>query len=727
MKKILVCLTAFGMALTSNASDLLDDICDGRYLSNSGQVTTFRSMNDGERYTRLSPDGRALLAYQYRNDLKPDTLFSINTVKDYPFEDIAGYTLSPDENWVLLYAKPQKRYRHSFSAEYYLYNRQKRRLEALSEYGAQEAPLFSPDSRYVAFGRSNNLFMKKLDYGTEIAITKDGAAGKISNGIPDWLYEEEFGVTRCFAWSPDSRLLAYLKFDEREVEEHHMQLFALGNDAERPAYPSLQSFKYPRPGGKNPKVSVCVYEDFYKSNKVIQLDKSEEDSYIPHMQWTNSSDQLAVFRLNRNQNRLDLFLSNPRSTVSRLVLSQTDKHYVDYRNALNTYFTRDGRYFITLSEEDGYRHIHQYELNGTLHKKLSAGAWDVTRLYGCDEESGKLFYQAAAESPLRRDVYVLDLKKGRSQRLSDGKGTHQAAFNSRFTLFSDHSSSLHEPDRIVLRDQRGRSLRVLEEDEEVLSRFKQLALPQKEFFSFTTADSVKLNGWILRPSEKSHEKGSPLLLVQYGGPASQQVLDRWSIGWEYYLVQQGYAVACVDGRGTGARGSEFRRLSYGRLGFLESRDQQEAARYLASLPYIDSDRIGIWGWSYGGFVSLMSMSSGSPRFKAGIAIAPVTDWRLYDSAYTERYMKRPQENPRGYAESSLLGRAGSLQGSLLLIHGTADDNVHLQHSLSYAEALTKAGKEFDMQLYTDKNHSLTGSETRRHLYRRMYRFLKEKL
>jgi len=682
-----------------------------------------KSMADGENYTLLV-NGKAVVKYNYKTGATVDTIFSVSQLKDTRIKTISGYEFSPNEARLLVYTNVKYRYRRTFTADYYLYDIKRREISTLSDNGSQEVPLFSPDSRYIAFARENNIYMKKLDFNTEIPITKDGLKDNIINGTPDWVYEEEFTATRYFEWSPDSKLLAFVKFNESQVQQFSFQLYKdkSKENNELTLYPSLEEFKYPKAGENNSKVSVCIYDDFYKSIKTIQLPNSDEDFYIPRIKFTNSMDQLAIFKLNRNQNQLDMLITNPKSTLSKLVLRQQDKYYVDFENIDFTHFTADNEYFVNVNEQDGFRHAYLYRMNGTLVKQLTTGKWDLTSVYGFDEKKQILFYQSAEASPMQRDVYTVDLK-GKKTRLTDGKGTHNADFNSTLTCFVDNASQAEIPNILTLRSNAGSAIRVIGNNAQIAKKFNDLNLPHKEFFSFTTSESVKLNGWILKPSNLDPTKKYPVLMVQYSGPDSQQSLDSWRIDWEYYLVTQGYVVACVDGRGTGARGSEFRKCTYQQLGNLETKDQIEAAKYLSQQTFIDKDRIGIWGWSYGGYMTLMAMSSGEKVFKAGIAVAPVTDWRLYNSAYTERFMRRPQENFKGYDQSSALLRADKLQGNLLIVHGTADDNVHTQNTMLYIDKLVAADKQFEMQLYTDKNHSILGQQTRRHLYTRMSEFL----
>jgi len=714
----------FLLALSINLlfANLLYDITDGRFRAKS--VNTPRSMNDGENFS-LMPTSKAVVKYNFKTGAVVDTIFSISRLKKSPIKSISGYEFSPDEAKLLVYTNVKYRYRRTFTADYYVYDIKRNELTPLSENGSQEVPLFSPDSRYIAFARENNLYMKKLDFNTEIAITKDGKFGSIINGTPDWVYEEEFEDTRYFEWSPDSKLLAFVKFDETKVPEYSFPLY-IDNTKEKgelTSYPSTYKYKYPKAGENNSVVSVCVYDDFYKSIKTVKLgDDNDQDFYIPRIKWTNSPDQLAIFKLNRNQNRLDMLMANPKSLLTKLCLREEDKYYVDYENIDHIRFSSDNLSFIGVSEKDGYRHVYLYGINGVVKTQLTKGKWDVTDVYGFDEKKQVLYYQSAEASPMQRDVYAIDTK-GKKIRLTDGKGTHNASFNSTFTYFVDNASSVETPNIYTLRTNTGTAVKVLENNAAVATDFKSLNLPKKEFFEFTTSENVKLNGWMVKPLNFDPNKKYPVLQIQYSGPYSQQVLDSWKIDWEYYLATKDYVVVCVDGRGTGARGAEFRKCTYQQLTLLETKDQVETAKYLAQQNYIDKDRIGIWGWSYGGTMTLFSMTTGEKVFKAGIAVAPVTDFRLYDTAYAERYMRRPQENFKGYDQSSALLRASKLQGNLLIIHGSADDNVHTQNTMLFIDKLVAADKQFEMQFYTDKNHSILGKQTRRHLYTRMSEFL----
>jgi dipeptidyl-peptidase-4 len=718
-------MLVLSIVFQSTYANLLFDITDGLYKVKT--MEKYHFMNDGENYSLLVND-KAVVKYNIKTGETIDTIFSIYKTKKYPIKDISGYEFSPNESKLLIYTNVKKRYRRSFTADYYVYDIKRNEIEKLSENGAQEVPLFSPDSRYIAFARENNLYLKKLEFNTETSITKDGQIGSIINGTPDWVYEEEFTATRYFEFSPDSKKLAFVRFDESKVPQFSYMEY-LNKDAqidELKLYPSVAQLKYPKAGENNSKISVCVYDDFYKNVKSMQIADKDEDYYIPRIKWTTSNNKLAVFKLNRNQNRLDMLFANPKSTLSKLILRQENKYYVDFENIDFMHFTSDSLHFIGVSEQDGYRHVYQYGINGNIEKQLTKGKWDVTDVYGYDDVKKVLYYQSAEISPLQRDVYSIDSKDKKTQ-LTDGKGTHIATYNNTFNFFIDNASSLEIPNKLILRTNFGTSIRLIESNSALASKFKALNLPKKEFFNFTTSENIKLNGWILKPTNFNSTKKYPVLLTQYSGPNSQEVLDKWKIDWECYLATQNIIVVCVDGRGTGARGTEFRNCTYQQLGILETKDQVETAKYLANQSYIDKKRIGIWGWSFGGTITLLSMSTSEQIFKTGIAVAPVTNWKLYNTIYTERFMRRPQENFKGYEKSSAISCADKLQGNLLIVHGTADDNVHLQNTMLYTDSLVAANKQFDMQLYTDKNHSILGKQTRRHLYTRMCDFLSKNL
>lgn len=722
MRKITIIVLLILIVSSANAN-LLYDITDGKFKPEKTMIPL--SMNDGEHYT-LMVDNRAIVKYSYKTGEAVDTLLSISKSKNPPISSFSGYILSPKETKILIYTNETKRYRRSFTAEYFIYDIKYKEFDPLSSQTPQEAPVFSPDDRYIAFAHNNNLYMKKVEFKTDIQITKDGAKGRIINGIADWLYEEEFVNTHYYSWSPDSKLLAYIKFNESEVKEFTFQTYLNAENNEPLLYPGYKSFKYPKAGENNSKVSVCIYDDFNKTTRTIKINENEDSYYIPRIRWTNNPEQLAVFQLNRNQNRLDMYFANPKSGLSKLINRLEDKHYVDYQNIDYLYFSRDNKSFYSLNDKDGYRHIYQHRMDGTILRQITKGNWDVTDFYGVDETSNTVYYQSAEYSPMQRDVFSINAK-GKKTCLTNAKGTNNAYFSSNFRYFVLDESSVSLPNTISLRDNSGQKIRDIESNITIKEAFRNLKLSQKEFFSFKTSENISLNGWMLKPTGFDPAKKYPVLMVQYSGPGSQMVLDEWDFGWEYYLSTIDYVVVCIDGRGTGARGSEFLKCTYKQTGILETKDQVEAAEYLGQLTYIDKNRIGIWGWSFGGSMTLWSMSTGKQVFKAGISVAPVTDWRYYNTAYIERFMQTPQENFKGYEQSSAVINAEKLNGRLLIIHGTADDNVHYSNTLVYTNKLVELGKQFEMQVYTDKNHSITGQQTRRHLYTRMVDFLERNL
>jgi dipeptidyl-peptidase 4 len=722
MKKTGLILVAL-LTLTAASANLLYEITDGKFRASTADAHP--SMNDGEHYSQLADD-QTIVKVSYKTGQVVDTLFSLRKVRNAIIKSISGYQMSPRETRILVWNNVKPIYRRSFTAEYYIYDIRQRELDPLSQFKPQQAPVFSPDDRYLAFAHGNNLHMKKADFKSEIQITKDGEAGKIINGIADWLYEEEFSGVRYYDWSPDSKLLAFVKFDESQVKSFTFQRFLNSKDRSPLLYPELTTFKYPKAGEANPKVSVHVYDDFNKKTIAMNLNERETDFYVPRIKWTSSADQLAVFVMNRIQNRMDMLFANPRSGISRLIQRLESKQYVDYENIDFYHFSADNTTFYGINENDGFRHIYEYQMNGTPIRQITKGNWEVTDFYGIDEARKLVYYQSNEASPLQKDVYVINAR-GVKTKLSTLSGISRAVFSKNFSYYILDESNLRTPNEISVRNNRGVKVRDVKSNAQLSEKLNSYQLNQKEFFSFNTPDNIQLNGWMLKPKAFDPQKKYPVLMVQYSGPGSQLVLDQWSVGWEYYLAEQGYVVACVDGRGTGGRGTAFRNSTYLQMGIPETADQVATARYLGSQSYIDAKRIGIFGWSYGGSMTLWAMSTGEQVFKAGISVAPVTDWRFYDTAYTERFMQTPEQNAGGYALTSAVEQASKLKGRLLLVHGTADDNVHYSNALVYADKLVEAGIQFDMHIYTDKNHSITGRQTRRHLYTKFVDFLKSNL
>lgn len=713
-------LSLAGGAFAQTGSKPVDlkAIVDGHFRQKTS-VGEMRSLPDGEYYTAMNPERDMIVKYAYRTGEPVDTLFNTKTARECTFDDFDGYTISSTGHHLIVWRETEAIYRRSRKMVVYDYDVRRNYVKPISDAaGKQMIPTFSPDGRMCAFVRDNNIWIRKFDYDTEVQVTKDGELNKILNGITDWVYEEEFSVTNLMAWSPDSEYLAYVRFDESEVPEYSMQVYGDGY------YPSYYKFKYPKAGEKNSKVSLHAYCVQTRDTKTLKV-PVDGDSYIPRITFTKNADQLAVMTLNRQQNIFNMYFVNPKSGVSRLILRDENKCYVDSEWLTSIHFLKDG--FTYVSEQDGYAHIYLYSPTGVVQRQVTKGNWDVTRFIGIDEKTKTVYYESAEESPTQRAVYKIDAK-GVKVKLSKSVGTNSASFSANYAYYVNRYSNANTPARITVNETKtGKELRVLQDNAALRERLKEYRFAPKEFMTVHTASDYEFNAWMIKPANFDPSKKYPVMMTQYSGPNSQQVLDSYSFGWEYYLASKGIIVVCVDGRGTGARGEAFRKCTYMRMGELESRDQVEAAQALGELPYIDKNRIAIWGWSFGGYNTLMALTVGNGTFKVGIAVAPPTDWRFYDTVYTERFMRTPQENFEGYNATSPLLRAKELKGKLLLIHGTADDNVHFMQSLEYAEALVQAGIQFDMHVYKDRNHGISGGNTSYHLYTKMSNYLFDNL
>lgn len=713
-------LSLAGGAFAQTGSKPVDlkAIVDGHFRQKTS-VGEMRSLPDGEYYTAMNPERDMIVKYAYRTGEPVDTLFNTKTARECTFDDFDGYTISSTGHHLIVWRETEAIYRRSRKMVVYDYDVRRNYVKPISDAaGKQMIPTFSPDGRMCAFVRDNNIWIRKFDYDTEVQVTKDGELNKILNGITDWVYEEEFSVTNLMAWSPDSEYLAYVRFDESEVPEYSMQVYGDGY------YPSYYKFKYPKAGEKNSKVSLHAYCVQTRDTKTLKV-PVDGDSYIPRITFTKNADQLAVMTLNRQQNIFNMYFVNPKSGVSRLILRDENKCYVDSEWLTSIHFLKDG--FTYVSEQDGYAHIYLYSPTGVVQRQVTKGNWDVTRFIGIDEKTKTVYYESAEESPTQRAVYKIDAK-GVKVKLSKSVGTNSASFSADYAYYVNRYSNANTPVRITVNETKtGKELRVLQDNAALRERLKEYRFAPREFMTVHTASDYEFNAWMIKPADFDPSKKYPVMMTQYSGPNSQRVLDSYSFGWEYYLASKGIIVVCVDGRGTGARGEAFRKCTYMRMGELESRDQVEAAQALGELPYIDKDRIAIWGWSFGGYNTLMALTVGNGTFKVGIAVAPPTDWRFYDTVYTERFMRTPQENFEGYNATSPLLRAKELKGKLLLIHGTADDNVHFMQSLEYAEALVQAGIQFDMHVYKDRNHGISGGNTSYHLYTKMSNYLFDNL
>jgi len=687
-------------------------------------MVELQSMKNTNQYTVLSFD-------QASRSMQIDvfdfaTLKKVNTLIDTKTQSILvngidSYTFSSDEMQLLIANNTNQIYRHSFTADYFLYNLATKELTKILE-NVQE-PTFSPDGKKIAYVKENNIFIYDLASKISSQITIDGKKNTIINGITDWVYEEEFAFVRAFDWSKDSKKIAYIRFDESQVPEFSMSVFS------KDLYPKIETFKYPKAGEKNSLVSLHLYNVESKTTKKVDLSQYN-DFYIPRIEWTNDANILSAKILNRHQDNLDLLFVDGTTAATKVILNEKDKSYIDFVDKDNLTFLNDNS-FIWTSEKDGFNHIYHYDKTGKLINQVTKGNWEVTEYYGLDEKSKAVFYQSTENGSINRDVYRISLDGKNKTRLSQNTGTNGATFSPNFQFFINSFSTASQPTIFSLNDSKtGKQIQNIENNETLASKLKDYNLPQKEFFVLKTEKGNELNAWIMKPKDFDSSKKYPVFMYQYSGPGSQQVNNEWGSYDDYWfmmLAQQGYIIACVDGRGTGYKGADFKKVTYKELGKYEVEDQIDAAKVIGNYPYVDKSRIGIWGWSYGGFMSSNCILKGNDVFKMAIAVAPVTNWRFYDSVYTERYMQTPQENPSGYDDNSPINFVSKLKGKYLLIHGSGDDNVHVQNSMQMMEALIQANKQFDSQIYPDKNHGIYGGKTRIQLFNKMTTFIQNNL
>lgn len=730
MKKlsILFLLCLLVQVVPAQGSKALDlkEITSGKFRAEGIQGVI--PMADGEHYTQMNAEGTQIIKYSFRTGQQVEVVFDVAKARECTFKRFDGYTFSPDGSKILIRTETQPIYRHSYKAVHYLYTIKRNIVEKLSEGGPQQSPVFSPDGNMVAFVRDNNIFLVKMLYGnSESQVTEDGKFNHVLNGIPDWVYEEEFSFATALEFSPDNTMLAFIRFDESEVASFTFPIFAgqAPHYSALETYPGAYTYKYPKAGEANSKVSVHTFDIKSKVTRKMKL-PLDPDGYIPRIRFTQDAAKLAIMTLNRNQNRFDLYFADPRSTLCKLVLRDESPYYINESVFDNIMFYPQNFSFI--SEKDGYSHLYWYSMGGNLVKQVTKGKFEVKRFIGWDAATNTFYFESNEESPLRTAVYKTDKKGGRI-KLSEKAGTNSAIFSSNLRYFMNTYSNLQTPAVITLNDNTGKVLKTLVTNQKLKETLAQYQLPKKEFFTFRTSQGTELNGWMIKPADFNESKKYPVLLYQYSGPGSQEVVDKWGIGgdrggigWDAYMASKGYVIVCVDGRGTGGRGAEFAKCTYLNLGVKEAQDQVETAKHMAAQPYVDKSRIGIWGWSFGGYMTIMSMSEGTPIFKAGAAVAAVTDWRFYDTVYVERFMRTPQQNAEGYKAGSAFTRAANLNGRLLLVHGMADDNVHFQNCAEYSECLVQADKQFDMQVYTNRNHGIYGGNTRYHLFTRLTEF-----
>lgn len=677
-----------------------------------------QAMKNTNQYTVLNFDRTSNTSqidlYDFATLKKVATL--INTKDFKNLEGIDSYTFSADEKSILIATNSDQIFRHSFVANYFIYEIASKKLSPLFDYKIQE-PTFSPDGTQIAYAKDNNLFIYTIASKTTKQITSDGKKNAVINGITDWVYEEEFAFVRAFDWSGDSKKLAYIRFDESQVPEFSMSMFR------KDLYPKNETFKYPKAGEKNSEVSLHIYDVANSNTKNIDL-KNYSDFYIARIKWTNDANVLSAQVLNRHQDNLDLLFIDGNSGTPKVVLNEKDKAYVDVTDNLT--FLKDNS-FIWTSEKNGFNHIYVYDKTGKLKNQVTNGNWEVTNYYGFDEKNQTVFYQSVENGSINRDVYRIGLNGKNKVRLSKNTGTNAATFSPNFQFYINSFSSAAQPTNYTLNDAKtGKELQSIENNLALADKLKSYNLPLKEFFVLKTEKGNDLNAWILKPKDFDANKKYPVFMYQYSGPGSQQVNNDWNGTDDYWfmmLTQQGYIVACVDGRGTGFKGADFKKCTQKELGKYEVEDQIDAAKVIGNYPFVDKSRIGIFGWSYGGFMASNCIMKGNDVFKMAIAVAPVTNWRFYDSIYTERYMQTPQENASGYDENSPINHVDKLKGKLLLIHGSGDDNVHVQNSMQMMEALIQANKQFDSQIYPDNNHGIYGGKTRIQLYTKMTNFI----
>ena len=722
LSAILLSLSAMAQNGTSRIT--LDELYKGTF--NEKGIDWITSMNDGVHYAVIEGD-TAIVKYSYKTGQRVAEIATVGQFGNDAIAWLSNFKFSADEQKILFYINRQNIYRRSFTANYYVWDITAKRLTSISDERRQQVATLSPDGTKVAYVSGNNLYIKNLSDGSETQVTTDGEFNKIINGIPDWVYEEEFEYNQAFCWSPDSRNLAWCRFDESEVRTFGFSVFAgvAPYKAENQLYPSIYSYKYPKAGEANSVVTVWNYN--LDNQQKTQIDVGREtDQYIPRIKWSPAG-KLVVYRLNRLQNHLELLYADVKNGSTEKFYDETNLYYIDEGFFDFLTFSADGSKFLIMSERDDWSHIYLHKADGTLLNQVTKGKWDVTDFYGFDESTNTVFYQSAERGATVRDVYSVKADGKAKKQISKDLGTTDCVFSRGFKYYISEFSNATTPTIYTLHERSGKLLRTLEDNHALADTLKAWQFCPKEFLQFTTPDGISLNAWMIKPHDFNPAKKYPVLMTQYSGPNSQEVLDEFELGWEQVLAASGYIVFCCDGRGTGARGEAFRKVTYLQLGKYELADQLNAANYLKSLPYVDADRIGIWGWSFGGFMVLNCLTQGNGTFKAGIAVAPVTNWRYYDNIYTERFMRTPQENADGYDSNSPITHVADLQGNLLLIHGSADDNVHWQNSAEMCEALVQADKQFEYFVYTNRNHSIYGGNTRWHLYSKMMRFVIENL
>lgn len=723
MKKyilILVLILVGSLSVVAQQKITLEEIWGGSFRTKG--MDALSAMKNTNQYTVLNYDRNSksyqIDLYDFASLEKVSTLFDTKNYTEV--KSIDSYSFDKNEKKILIATNSNPIFRYSFTAQYFVYDITSKTVNSFTANAVQE-PTFSADGTKIAYAFENNLYVHDLSSGVKIQITQDGQKNKIINGITDWVYEEEFAFVKAYDWNVTGTKIAYIKFDETEVPEFSMDMYNEG------LYPTQTVFKYPKAGEKNAIVSLHIFDLKSGTTKKINLG-NYKDFYIPRIKWTNDAATLSVQVINRHQNNLDLHFVDANAATTKIVLNEKDAAYVDVTDNLT--FLKDNS-FIWTSEKDGFNHIYHYDKTGKLKKQITSGKWEVTNYYGFDEKSGMIYYQSVENGSINRDVYSIKVDGKSKVRLSTKTGTNSATFSPNFQYFiNTYSSSISAPTYTLNDSKTGTVVKTIVSNEAIEQKLAKYDVAPKEFFVLTTEKGHQLNAWMIKPKNFDLNKKYPVFMFQYSGPGSQQVANSWNGTNDYWfmmLAQQGYIVACVDGRGTGYKGAAFKKCTYKELGKYEVEDQIDAAKVIGKYNYVDASRIGIFGWSYGGFMSSNCLFQGADVFKMAIAVAPVTSWRYYDSIYTERYMQTPQENASGYDNNSPINHVNKLKGDFLLIHGTADDNVHVQNTMKMVEALVQANKQFDWAIYPDKNHGIYGGKTRLQLYTKMTNFIKEKL
>ena len=732
MKKIAFLLLGISLIIGSStfAQNELKDISLEdiwlKYKFFPKSVRGINSLQNGDQYTMIK--NGSVVVYDYGTGDSITTLVHKNDLviegKTDPIT-LSSFSMNKEETKFLIPTETEAIYRHSSKSVYYIWDSESKILELLSS-GKQQLAEFSPNGKYVAFVRDNNIYIKDLISKKEIIVTNDGEFNHIINGTCDWVYEEEFGFTKAFHWSSDGKKIAFYKFDESRVKEYTLTYFG-------DLYPELYTYKYPKAGEDNSLVDIYVYR--LDNNQTVKMDIGEEtDQYIPRIKWTNDANILAIQRLNRLQNNLDILLANAFTGNSRVMYSESNKYYIDITD--NLYFLNDNEHYILTSEMDGYNHLYLYNIQDGLVRQLTSGKWVVKNVYGYDQAKKRVYYQSTESSPLNRDIAYVDLK-GKRKTISSKLGTNSADFSDNFNYYINTWSNVHTPPVITITKTYGKEERTIEDNQTLVNRLKEYKMSKTEFFTISSSEftlpngsEVELNAWKILPLHFDPNKKYPVLLTIYGGPDSQEVRNAWenfNYMWYQMLAEHGFIVVSVDNRGTGSRGEEFKKMTYQELGKYETIDYIETAKYLGSLDYVNKDRIGIFGWSYGGFMASNAITQGADYFNTAVAVAPVTNWRYYDNIYTERFMRKPSENAAGYDDNSPINHVDKLKGNYFFIHGGTDDNVHFQNSMDMITALVKANKQFEFMVYPNKNHGIYGGNTRYHLFKSIDDFLFEHL